>query len=130
MIGSKFLLDTSAWIEYFQGTPLGQTVRDILDKPENVCFVCGGVVSELASTLIRNGLDHEKSIEFVKSRCTLLEGTFEDYFACGVLHARLKKTDPRVSYTDTLLITLGEKHALKIVSKDAHLKGYNTLFLR
>ncbi|MBI4044072.1 MAG: PIN domain-containing protein [Candidatus Diapherotrites archaeon] len=129
MPANKYLIDTSAWIEYFLGTHLSRKVQAILQNPSNECYTCGSVIGELASTLTRHGTSYKEPFQFIKSRCQFLEGSPEDYAGAGVLHAELKKETERISYTDALLITLSQKHELKIVTKDFHLKRHNALFL-
>ncbi|MDP2666276.1 MAG: PIN domain-containing protein [Candidatus Diapherotrites archaeon] len=128
MTGIKYLLDTSTWIEYFLGTPSGEKVQQVLNSGDP-CYTCGPVISEVASTLLRNGLECRPPIEFVKSKCVFLEGNIDDFANAGIRHAVLKKEEHRISYTDALLVVFSETRNLKIVSKDVHLKKHNTLFL-
>jgi len=130
MTGNNYLIDTSAWIEYFQGTSLGQKVKDIRNDAHSSFFSIGIVLSELTSTLIRNGHDPEPCCEHILSISTMIEPTHRDYLDAGIKHAEMKKTENRISYSDALLLVLSEKRRMKIVSKDEHLKGKNTLFLR
>lgn len=130
MTGNNYLIDTSAWVEYFLGTPLGQRVKDIANDSNSSFFTIGIVLAELTSTLIRNGHDPESCCEHILSISTIIEPTHRDYVDAGTKHAELKKTENRISYTDALLLVLSEKRKMKIVSKDEHLKGKNTLFLR
>lgn len=130
MTANNYLIDTSAWIEYFQGTSLGQRVKDVVNDKNSSCFTIGIVLAELTSTLIRNGHDPEPCCEHILSISTMIEPTHRDYLDAGIKHAELKKTENRISYSDALLLTLSEKRKMKIVSKDEHLRGKNTLFLR
>ena len=130
MTGNNYLIDSSAWVEYFDGTPLGAHLKRILDDPHNTSFVCGNVICEVMSKLVRRGFGPEEYFQIIRSRTKFIEDSALDYMNAGIRHAVLKKSEERISYTDALLIVLSETRKLKIVSKDAHLKGNNTLFLR
>ncbi len=130
MTETNYLLDSSAWIEYFDGTPVGEKVKHILESPENVCYTCGIVVSEVISKATRRGLEVEDYFYEMKTKSRSTNEDIEDYYHAGIKHAELKKIENRIRYTDALLIVLSEKRKMKIVSKDEHLKGKNTLFLR
>ncbi|MFH0970874.1 MAG: PIN domain-containing protein [Candidatus Diapherotrites archaeon] len=131
MTVNRYLLDTSAWIEYFDGTPAGEKVKGLLDSSSNECFTCGIVLCEVASKLMRKGfVDTETYYSFIKSKVRFVDVASDDYFNAGVRHAVLKKEDNRISYTDALLVVLSETRKVRIVSKDEHLKKHDTLFLR
>jgi predicted nucleic acid-binding protein len=130
MTENRFLIDSSAWVEFFDGTHLGSTVKRILENPTNECFVCGIVISEVTSKLERRGFDSLEHFQAMKTKATWVDESAEDCHHAGIKHAELKKSISRISYADALLMVLSEKRNMKIVSKDEHLKGKNTLLLR
>lgn len=130
MTETEYLVDTSAWIEYFLGTALGQRVRNIMEEKGSTFYVPGVVITELVSALMRNGHDPIPCWEFLVSSATFIDTLPQDCADAGVKHAELKKTHNRISYTDALLLVLSEKRKMKIISKDEHLKGKNTIMLR
>ncbi|MEK6821409.1 MAG: PIN domain-containing protein [archaeon] len=127
---TDYLIDSSAWVEYFDGTAAGEKVKQILEDPLNSCYTCRIVVCEVTSQAARKNMPFEDYLIEMKTKSHDAREDVDDYYHTGIKHAELKKIIPRISYTDALLITLSEKRRMKIVSKDAHLKGKNTLLLR
>ena len=59
---NKFVIDTYAWIEYFNGNIMGNKVKDIVENTDNNIYTNVISVAELASSYKRNSLsfDNEK----------------------------------------------------------------------
>lgn len=101
-----------------------------MDETGSSFFTTGIILTELTSALIRSGHDPVSCCDYIISTAIVIEPISQDYVDAGIKHAELKKTENRISYTDALLLVLSEKKKMKIVSKDDHLKGKNTMMLK
>lgn len=130
MTENKYLIDSSAWIEYFEGTSTGSSVKQLLENPRNECYFCEMIICEVTSKIARKGLDPVDYFQTMKTMAKGVGETTDDYYSAGIKHAEWKKEIDRISYVDALLMVISETRHLKIVSKDTHLKGKNTLLLK
>lgn len=90
-IATSYLVDSSAWVEYFDGTPAGAKVKQILEDPSIECFTCGMVISEVISKAARRGFEVDIFFQEMKAAAKLAGEDSEDYFHAGIKHAELKK---------------------------------------
>ena len=125
---SKLVLDSSAWIEYFEGSGLGLKVREILES-ESIIIAPNIVCAEVASVLARRGYDAGKAEEIMKSLSYSLSESAKDYFEAGRLHAEMRKKSKGTSLADAIVKTIAQKVGAKIVTGDFHLRGEGTIIL-
>ena len=122
-----YLFDSSAWIEYFLGTPLGEKTKKLLEGPDNI-LVPNIVLAEVSSKLTHFGLDLSRTISTMKNCLPAIEE--REYFVeAGILHAEARRKNPSFGLADAIILVLAEKNRAKIVTKDHHLKGKNTIML-
>lgn len=129
MHGYSYLIDSSAWIEYLNETPAGKKTAEIIEKPGNTILTPFIVSAEVISKISRSGENEEYAVNAIKSLSIPADEEIEDYFKAGKMHAELRKSFKGISLVDALIKVLAEKHNAKIVTKDFHLKGKNTVFL-
>ena len=129
MFVSNFLTDTSAWLEYFKGSRLGEGARQIIEDKANACFYCNIVISETASKALRDGENAEEMIKAIMLLSKPANETVKDAFDAGVLHAKRRLAGKEFSLADAVIATLAKKNKCKILTKDFHLKEFNAVLL-
>ena len=125
----RVLIDSSAWIEYLFGTPQGEKVKHIIEDKNSICYTPNIVRTEVISKLIRTGHDTEKAIQTIKQLSIPPIEEPEYFFEAGKKHAELRKSNKNISAADAIIITIAEKNNLKVLTKDSHFKGINTLLI-
>ncbi|MFH1390946.1 MAG: PIN domain-containing protein [Candidatus Diapherotrites archaeon] len=126
---NRFIMDSSAWIEYLNGTEQGKKVEKILNKTGQTVFTPNLVGAEVVSKIERDGEDSKNAIDSIENITRQPDEKREYFFEAGKLHAKLRKTKRNISFVDAILLILAEKNKAKIITKDYHLKGKNTIFL-
>ncbi|MCR4369279.1 MAG: PIN domain-containing protein [archaeon] len=127
---NKTIIDSSAWIEYFRATQQGEKARKILEESRQKIITPNIVAAEVTSKMKRVGENYEAAIQAIKSLSIPAEETQEDYINAGTRHAELRKKHPGISLADAIILTIAEKNRAKILTKDAHLAGKNTILLK
>lgn len=126
---TEFLVDTSAWLEYFRGTRLGEKARIIIESKANSCFYCNIVLAEAASKALRDNENPEELAKSIRLLAMSLDEDEKDYVDAGILHAKRKLDGKEFSLADAIIATFAKKKKLKILTKDFHLKEFNSVFL-
>src|SRR3989344_8870995 len=96
------LLDTSAWIEFFNGTRKGIAVKEFLDKGE--CFTSSISFAELSYWVWAKKPEKIHNIGSVKKLSAILgidEGTLE---LAGKIKAEKRKTVKDIGLIDCIII--------------------------
>ena len=126
---SKYLIDTSAWLEYFRGTKVGQKVKEIVEDRDKTCMHCNIIMAEIASKATRDGQDLEKIFASVRSLSKEAEESKNDYWEAGLLHGKFLKEGFEMSLADAIIAVVAKRNQCKIVTKDFHLKKFDSVIV-
>ncbi len=126
----NLVVDTYAWIEYFQGSKKGEEVKEFLLSAENV-YTPSIVLAEIARKYIRENIPRE----IVKQRLKIIvEISFIVYINAEIAleagktylelvkHAKDKGLRQKPSLNDALVLAIARKLGAKILTGDKHFK--------
>ena len=122
----SLLLDTYAWVEFFNGTTKGEKVKQILKG--SACFTSAICLAELSEWIEREKLDRKKIAE-VKKLSSILELDSETMELAGILKVKKRKTAKGFGLIDAIILATAKQYNLKIVTGDKHFKEENALML-
>jgi len=69
----KYLIDSSAWVEYFDATPTGKKIKNIIEQEPIATSMLA--ISELADRYRRKKKDFTPCLSFIESRAEILPVT-------------------------------------------------------
>jgi len=125
----KFVIDTFAWIEYFNGSESGKKVSQIIELEENEVFSSIITIAEVASILRRNEenveLGYKKMIDL--SKLYFINSEFAK--EAGILHAEIRKEIKDFGLADAFVLLTARKLEAKIVTGDPHFKKFKEAIL-
>ncbi len=124
----KYIIDTSAWIEYLDGSKIGEKVNEILKK-ENEIFAIPLIISEVISKAMRKGNNADLAYDCIIKNSKIFEITPKISKRIGMLHAEMRKKMPGFSLADASIICSAEVMHAIIVTKDDHFKGFREVIL-
>lgn len=123
-----YVMDTSAWIEYFRGSPEGEQVKEYLfPEPTEIAPTITStlVITEMRSAYIRDGKE-DKFFEDLETIRWLgkIDDMIEESLAiiAGKRHAGTHTRQNQISYVDCIIWTLAEERNMKVLSTDKHFK--------
>jgi predicted nucleic acid-binding protein len=112
------IIDTSAWIEYFNGTIKGKIVEKYLDDEK--LFTPSIVLIELSCKSAKENWDFSEYLIFIKSKSSIIGLSEEAIIKCGKIYTEQRKKKPSFSMIDAIIWTLAEKSSAKILTGDNH----------
>ena len=114
------LVDSWAWIEYFKGTPSGDSARKFIDSDEEI-IISSINVAEIYNFLLNN-LPNEsnKKIDFV-IRSSFVVPLSTDIALLAAKNKHLKK----LGMADAIVLATAQLHNAKIVTGDDDFKKEN-----
>ena len=120
MIGkdTEMILDTSAWIEIFQGTEKSRYIAEVLRK--NNCFTSIVTVAEAADWCAKKDLQHKTSdyLELIKTGSRLLGVDESISRRAGEINYERKKAGKKWGMMDSMIVATAYAYGLKILTKD------------
>lgn len=116
------LVDTSAWLEYFQGTSRGRSVRDVVDGGE-ILYTTPIILAELTSKSIRTDgvAKAEERVRFVLERTVHLPMDDALGIEAGRIHADKKRDFSDFGLADAFIQAAANARGIKVLSFDPHL---------
>lgn len=114
------LLDTFAWLEYFDGTEPGRRVGQALDA--GPVYTCPTVLAELTSILTRRK-GHEAAGRYVRYALeagACVDETAEVGVEAGRIHAEMKEGVPGFGMADAFVLAAARSRGVKVLTGDPH----------
>lgn len=112
------ILDSSAWVEFFQNTKHAQTVVSAIK--DNKSFTSIMTLAEISNWCCKN--NHEeampKIIESVKNSTKLLDVSENILITAGKLNYERKKSGKKWGMIDSIIVATALTYGLKILTKD------------
>ena len=114
------VLDSFAWIEYFNGTSAGERVQSLLEARHAVTPAI--VVAELSGKHKRLNRDFGPKYDFVKARTSVVPLEEELARVAGELNFERKKRVKGWGMADSIVLATARRSGSKIVTGDSHFK--------
>ncbi len=116
------LLDTSAWIEFFQGTEKGKHVEEIIKNEDN--FTANIIFAELIEWCMKNKKEDEirDYIEGIKKGSQIIDLGEDIITLAGKLNHERKKAIKNWGMMDSFILAAAQIYNLKILTKDNHFR--------
>ena len=114
----RILIDTSAWIDFFQGVASRENalIKDCLSRREHI-FIAGVIVQEILQGL-RDDSQYRTVREFL-FLYSKIDAQFSDYEDAANIYRDLRKRGATVrSPVDCLIAVLAIRHRLFVLHKD------------
>ena len=114
------LIDSSAWIDYLEGSKLGEDVRKLILSEEEI-YALPIIISEVISKVQQHNKDTEIAFKSISSNAIIYNPDIETAKQAGILHANMVKKIQGLSLADSIIHSCAKKLNAKILTKDNHL---------
>lgn len=119
---SKCVLDSHAWIEYFQGTEAGGKVRHIIETKE--CFTPTVVMAELADKYSKENRPYfESDADFIAANTAIVELDMETAKNAGKIKQAIRaQYKNNFGLADAIILATARTAGAVVVTGDYHFK--------
>jgi predicted nucleic acid-binding protein len=118
---TKYVIDAYAWIEYLDGSHLGEKVASILEETDEI-YTCAVTLGEIVSKVARKGKDPKIAWDILISNSQIVSADEELSLQAGILHCEMRKTQKDVGLADAYILATAKKLKAKILTGDKHFK--------
>ena len=119
----KYLIDAYAWIEYLEGSKLGEKVREIMVGKDDL-FSLSLTISEVISKVKRKNGNTDLAYKAITSNSKILNISPEIAKQAGLFHAEMRKKIENFGLVDSLLLALARELKAKILTGNHHFKNF------
>ncbi len=113
---NKYMLDSSAWIEYFKGSVVGEKVNDVIEKEE--ILICTLSIAEISDKFAREKEDFEKFLVFIKNVSAIIDITISSCSESGKLKMERRKVKKEFSLADAIIYLTAKENSCILMTKD------------
>ena len=112
------LLDTSAWVEFFEDTDKREIVWTALKAQK--CFTSIVTLAEIANWCFKSNLENElkRYVDGVKANSQLIDANEDILLNAGRLNYERKKFGNKWDMMDSIIVATAQAYGLKILTKD------------
>ena len=125
----RYVIDAYAWIEYFIESEKGKRVKEIVESEENEIFTSLITIAEVSSIGAREKRDVELGNKIISGLSNIYGVNLEFAKEAGILHAETRKRIKDFGLADTFVLLTARKLGAKILTGDAHFKGFKDAIL-
>ena len=115
------LLDSYAWVEFFEGSEKGKKVAEILKK--NKCFTSIVSISEIINWTLKNNEDFEDRVKRIESLSKILNLNRDIVITAGKINFQHKKLIKNWGMLDSLIYSTALYYNLNVLTGDNHFKN-------
>lgn len=119
----RYLIDSSAWIEYFSGSKEGEKVNEVLNH-DNEIYVISPIISEVIRNIRTKNKDYELAYESIIKNSKIFAITPKIAKEAGLMNVELRKRFTNFPLIDTLIICSAKELNAKILTTDNHFKHF------
>jgi len=125
----SFIVDSYAWIEYFNATKKGEKVKKIIEDEKNELYTLDVCLAEIKFWALSQGIDFERLYQIIRANSTILECWSNDWLSAAEIKFEKRKKHRDFGLVDAIIIVKNQQLEAKIVTGDKHFKEEKTLFL-
>jgi len=128
-MNKRYVIDAYAWIEYLIGSKSGERVKAVLEGEDNLIYTCAVTVAEVVSKTAREGRNFEAAYDILLSDSQVVNMDEEVSKEAGVLHSKMRKTQPDFGLADAYVLAVARRTKSRILTGDVHFKGVKEAIL-
>jgi predicted nucleic acid-binding protein len=113
---TSYLLDSYAWLEYFDGSDAGKKVEKLLNSSE--CFTSSLSIAEVTIKLLKNNRDAQAGLQIMKQSSKELLVDHDTAFEAANLYVEKRKTIKDIGIVDVIIMTQARQNALIVITGD------------
>jgi len=121
------LFDTSAWVEFFDGTEKGEKARSTLSS--NTCYTSIISIAELSCICIEKNFNPVEILSQIKSFSSIIDVDEDILLLSGKIRHEKRKSLKNFGLVDAIILSTAKHLGLKVVSCDRHFEGENAIIL-
>ena len=116
-----FIVDSSAWAEYFGGSEAGIAIQKIFEEKSLATSILA--IAELADKYEREGRSFTGRLDFIKSKAAILPLTILIALAASKIKKEIRLNNPKFGLIDALHLATAKQYSSLLLTTDKDFKG-------
>jgi predicted nucleic acid-binding protein len=120
-MSSKYVIDSSAWLEYHQGSARAVKIKPIIESEEIATSIIS--VAELSDKFARENENFEPFLLFIQSRSAVLPVTISIAAHSGKLKRKMREKVKEFGLADAIILQTALENKAKLITCDSDFEG-------
>jgi hypothetical protein len=126
----EYIIDSYAWVEYFNGSKKGEILKKLFSEEKNKFFTVECCLAEIRGWAIKNNQNFENILVIIKSNSDILSINEDNWISAGVERSNQRERHKDFGLIDSILLVKQNQLKCYIITGDLHFKGLkNIIFL-
>ncbi len=117
----NFLIDSCAWIEYFSGSKIGLSIKEIIETDKIATSIL--VIAELSDKFIRENKSFQKELLFIQSKAAILPLNIDIVLYAAKIKKERRKNYPKFGLADAIIYSCAKNNNTILITKDNDYRG-------
>lgn len=123
----KILFDTSAWIEYFTGSKMGEIVSSHIENDEVITSVIS--LLELSYKADREKWNIKDYLNFIKIKSQIIGIKESSIIDFGRTYNQARKKEKSFGFADAIILLTAKDEGAGILTKDNHFRDFENVIM-
>ncbi|MBI2109871.1 PIN domain-containing protein [Candidatus Woesearchaeota archaeon] len=123
----SYIIDSSAWIEYFGGNQKSIKIKDIIENELIATSIIA--IAEVADKFERENRPLNQVLNFIQSRAAILPLTFDIALLAAKLKKEIRKRNSKFGLTDALHLATASKENSIFITTDNDFSGLSKVVI-
>lgn len=125
----NYVIDTSAWIEYFEGSKKAVRLISIFDDPNHIKITPEAVVGEIYTWAHKHNIEFVCLLDTIGGISNFERITLKDWIQAARIKVKERQTNKSFGLTDGLMSAISIRLNAKLITADKHFKKMKNVII-
>ncbi len=126
----EYVIDSYAWVEYFNGSKKGEILKKLFLEEKNKFFTISCCLAEIKGWAIKNNQNFNDILNIIKANSEILNLNENDWILAGEERAEQRIKQKDFGLIDSTILIKQKELNCKIITGDLHFKDLkNIIFM-
>ncbi len=117
----NYLVDSSAWVEYFSGTPKGLKFQEIIEQQKIATSIVA--IAELAEKFERDNLSFDAPLQFIQSKAAILALSIDIALRAAKIKKEVCSRNTKFGLADAIHLSMARSVNSVLITTDRNFAG-------
>ncbi len=122
-----YVVDSSVWVEYFNGTEKGNKVKAIIEEENIAASIM--TIAELADKFSRENKPFDDFLQFILSRSAIIQLDIELILNAAKIKKEQRSKKPKFGIVDAIHLATAQKEKSTFLTLDKDFSGINSVII-
>lgn len=120
---TNFIVDSSAWIEYFSGSAKGKRIKEYITKQNTLIYITGLIVAEVCTKFLKDAISPNDAVIAMEHLTGLIQFDYHLGMEAAEIFISQRKTKSKFGIADAHILAAARLTGAKVLTCDFDFHG-------